>query len=255
MTLKELIRKYILENKNSSKIVYDNSSKVLFIGDIHGDFDTIIKIKNIMKDYDKVVFLGDYVDRGRYGYEVLKEILESYLKEKDKIVLLKGNHENLLMNKFYGFYEEILKKESDVLEIIEEFYNSLKLIYINNRLKIFAVHGGINIVPEKLEELLYYEEYLLWSDFNWGNPCITTYNIYRGVGVLFGLDLLKPFMEKFNFKYFVRGHEYFEEGIRIFEFGNKFLITLFSSNEYPYNFVKKKILEINKEGYKIIDLS
>ncbi|KJH39791.1 hypothetical protein DICVIV_14321 [Dictyocaulus viviparus] len=79
---------------------------------------------------EKFLFLGDYVDRGPQGVEVQ---LLSYpllllcrsetvtdaviillfalkLRYRDRIFLLRGNHETPAVNKIYGFYNECVMK-------------------------------------------------------------------------------------------------------------------------------------------------
>ena len=73
---------------------------ILVCGDIHGRRFWKEPCKNLDK-YDKVVFLGDYLDP--YGFEGIevedaienfKEILELKKNNMDKVVLLLGNHKN-----------------------------------------------------------------------------------------------------------------------------------------------------------------
>lgn len=68
--------------------------KILVVGDLHGkDCWKGINCKN----YDKVIFLGDYVDSYTLSDEVIlnniKEIIELKKANPDKIVLLLGNHD------------------------------------------------------------------------------------------------------------------------------------------------------------------
>ncbi len=43
------------------------AKKVIFVGDTHGDLEASQKvIKDYLKPGNKIVFLGDYVDRGPY---------------------------------------------------------------------------------------------------------------------------------------------------------------------------------------------
>ena len=69
------------------------------IGDIHGCLDNLVnlynKIKNLVEDSDTLIFLGDYIDRGLYSYEVI-EFLINISKDR-RIVFLKGNHESMFL--------------------------------------------------------------------------------------------------------------------------------------------------------------
>lgn len=63
------------------------------IGDIHGCFDTLEKLLTHWDAKDqKLVFVGDYIDRGNYSGRVLK-LLCDLQKSHPETVLLKGNHE------------------------------------------------------------------------------------------------------------------------------------------------------------------
>ena len=59
--------------------------------DIHGNYDLWCQIKNYCDETDKLIFLGDAIDRGDAGLQIVQEML------KDKrITYLKGNHEEFL---------------------------------------------------------------------------------------------------------------------------------------------------------------
>jgi hypothetical protein len=68
--------------------------KHIIIGDLHGR-DTWREVS--VKKYDKVVFLGDYVDSFTISnlaiYENLKDIIRLKKRNPNKIVLLLGNHD------------------------------------------------------------------------------------------------------------------------------------------------------------------
>jgi len=72
------------------------------VGDIHGCFDLLKtlmeKIIRFTPDEDMLIFMGDYIDRGKKSEEVVQYL--GALKEKlpDNIILLKGNHEDLAYN-------------------------------------------------------------------------------------------------------------------------------------------------------------
>lgn len=74
------------------------------IGDIHGQFHLVKEIhQKIMNDAEKhegphtVVFLGDYIDRGRRSKQVIDFLMENPFKGFEH-VFLKGNHEQMLLD-------------------------------------------------------------------------------------------------------------------------------------------------------------
>ena len=75
------------------------------IGDIHGCAHTFKKLveKIELRQEDELILLGDMIDRGPDSKGVLDEILR--LREKGYlVVLLKGNHEELMLNSGIDFF-------------------------------------------------------------------------------------------------------------------------------------------------------
>jgi len=71
------------------------------IGDIHGclgPLEALLEeiLPKVDPERDTLVFIGDYVDRGPDPKGVIERILE--LKERYRVVALKGNHEDMLLN-------------------------------------------------------------------------------------------------------------------------------------------------------------
>ena len=74
---------------------------IYVIPDIHGSIDLLdvilARITPLRKKKDMIVFLGDYIDRGYLGHEVLDRLIELKAKYGDKVICLKGNHEDMML--------------------------------------------------------------------------------------------------------------------------------------------------------------
>ena len=83
--------------------------KVVIVGDIHGQFYDLVamlrKLKGRSSTPSKLLFLGDYVDRGNYGPEVALYLFCLKLKTPEDIFLLRGNHESRDMAESFNFRE------------------------------------------------------------------------------------------------------------------------------------------------------
>lgn len=67
------------------------------ISDIHGMYK---QFEQILKHWDgesQLVILGDMIDRGEQSYEVVQRIMALQQQHPEKVVVMKGNHEDLLM--------------------------------------------------------------------------------------------------------------------------------------------------------------
>jgi len=76
-------------------------SRLIGIGDIHGCYELLLDLveRSIMfdPDEDRLVFLGDYLDRGANSKEVVDYVSGLKKHYPGQIVLLKGNHEDLAL--------------------------------------------------------------------------------------------------------------------------------------------------------------
>ena len=193
------------------------SDSVAFVGDTHCAWQVSSKIiSDYGEAFDKIVFLGDYVDRGDTGIENLAVISKAFVKNPEKIVLLCGNHESRKVNERYGFLIEVKDKFGlEFYDLIEKFFSRLPYAAVIN--DYFCVHGGIarNIpVIDEIKNLPYPDTgpenkdalELLWND---PSEDIDDFSEnLRGEGTFYyGQRAVDMFISKNNLNGIIRGHE------------------------------------------------
>ncbi|MBY9011298.1 MAG: metallophosphoesterase, partial [Candidatus Lokiarchaeota archaeon] len=136
--------------------VDDVDSEVFVIGDIHGNMKSLQRLIEIIEDTNPkfVIFLGDIVDRGPYQLECLILILALKIQQADKYFLVKGNHESLKINQYYGFYQDFIYrfKNQYKFENVLALYKVLPFCALVNS-TILCLHGGIPEDNEFLNKL------------------------------------------------------------------------------------------------------
>jgi serine/threonine-protein phosphatase PP1 catalytic subunit len=239
----------------------DKDKEIYVIGDIHGNLDILLKLIEIINNNNPelVIFLGDIVDRGPKQLECLLIILALKILNPKQIFLLKGNHETLEMNQYYGFFQDFISKfrNSDKFDEILKIYNVLPICAIINS-TILCLHGGIpqdidilkkirGIKTKEINSILtsislgLYQ--MMWNDPKEGLRGFT--ESFRGSGIkFFGEDVFNNFMKANYLKSLIRSHECFLEGYRWFF--NNHLLSIFSSANY------RGIYSPNPASYAII---
>ncbi|VDM63669.1 unnamed protein product [Angiostrongylus costaricensis] len=195
-------------------------------GDIHGQLSDLFRIFDLIGWPPTVnyLFLGDYIDRGRWSLETMLLLFslkpvstnQFQLKFPENFLLLRGNHETTIVNRIYGFYEDIVRR--------------------------FGTPRLFNTFQDPPNPSLPLD--LLWAD-----PDIKIKQFkfsIRGVSCTFGPDVLQTILDKFGFDCVVRAHQVVQDGYEFFS--NRKLITLFSAPHYCGQFDNAAaVMNINKD--------
>lgn len=159
--------------------------KFLTIGDIHGrDNWKVVRDHYNLDEYEKIVFIGDYVDSfDKRDTEILKnleEIIEFKTWYPDKVVLLKGNHDVM--------YMEYPRENCSGLRV--SMVHALRAIFSDN---------------SDLFQLAYQNKNYLWThagmSVSWMNWCVKRGMDFKGMlqNYFNYADILNE-MEKGNWK-------------------------------------------------------
>lgn len=190
------------------------SGRLLAIGDIHGCHDQLAALLAKVKPQpsDRLVFLGDYIDRGPRSKEVVELVLSLRQRCPDTI-FLKGNHEAMLEDYLVrGERLQFLRNGGDatlasygaagaaeIPQAHRDFFNNLRLYYETDSF-IFVHAGlrpGVQLAGQREQDLLWIREEFLSSSYDWGktvvfghtprtSPLITPTRIGLDTGAVYG---------------------------------------------------------------------
>lgn len=164
------------------------------IGDIHGCLDKLYDLyerhlKRRLTKEDTLVFIGDYIDRGRQSMEVVDFLLA--LSRIHNAVFLRGNHESMFLryleagdNRDMYFYNggdrtvQSYSRETGRLEVPPShlgFFRSLLPYYEGGN--FIAVHAGLNpringMERQSEEDMTWIREQFFLSGKRWEKTVI-----------------------------------------------------------------------------------
>lgn len=151
----------------------ESEMKRYVIGDVHGCYDELHELMNRIHDHAngekiKVIFVGDYVDRGPDSKKVVDLIM--YLTSMHDHVALMGNHEDMLLDGDFTYAEATLRsfnsKLTPLMELpdyVTDWMRTLPKYYEDDT--IIVAHAGANPawpMDQQTDQMLLwmrYEEY------------------------------------------------------------------------------------------------
>ena len=241
------------------------------ISDLHGDSVSFFKILDeinyeqfLVNPMNKLVFLGDYVDRGSDSIGVMYSVC--YLKHTypDSVVLMRGNHESPSEFPFSSHdlpYKIEGRFGSGSKKVYSKLLSMFKLLALATMVqqKLLLVHGGLpteDVVIENYRESISTAqenhiqsrvlEELLWNDPRNVDGAPGWEPSRRGIGRHFGSSISRKWLKASGTKAIVRGHEPCQ-GFRMDHDG--MVLTLFSCKEaYPSFKAAYLMLNANQLG-------
>ena len=163
--------------------------RLLAVGDIHGCLDHLERLIARVEptDTDRLVFLGDYIDRGPDGKGVIDYLLD-FGRRFPNSVFLKGNHEAMFLAFLAGHdrmlflyngggttlesYQEgagirIPKAHLDFLEGLSLYYATEEYIFVHAGLR-----PGRPLEKQDERDLIWIRDEFIESDYDWGQTVV-----------------------------------------------------------------------------------
>lgn len=252
----------------TQRLLVEENSRICFMGDIHGSIHSLLRnlLRLTKKGYLNdnfeliqnqdhpfyMIFLGDYIERGRWSVEVLHILMTLKIKNPHNVFLLRGNHEqdSIFNQALYGFPEELTIKYGTEKDALQKAYNTFftclpLALYLGvqgdqNKNFIQCCHGGIaqdytptNLLLADENENIMFDQ-IPWVDQSkrpiWMGFTYNDFNYNKGTLYASARSLPKPtyiisvedYLETLNGRLkpakvhaFFRGHQHENFGLKL----------------------------------------
>lgn len=241
---------------------------VIVMGDLHGDLESLVHIlkQREVANADRLIFLGDYGDRGAESVEVYYLLLTlKVLAGKDeRILLLRGNHEGPPEMPFRPhdlpafFTKKYGAEGAKLYDEIRELWEYLPYaVLVTGR--YLMVHGGLPATVSSIDDIAYsresHPESGTFKELLWSDPIEGTGYSYsmRGAGMMFGEDVTDTVLRAVGVKTLIRSHELCE-GVEVHQNGK--VLTVFSrkgefNKRAAYLFLDEDMLQEAKDAEEL----
>jgi hypothetical protein len=238
--------------------------ELIVLGDLHGCY-SCLKAAVLQSDFlakvaarqnVKLVFLGDYVDRGRFSFDgILRAVLQLFMALPDNVIVLRGNHE------YYVDMGDRVSPGVAPAEAIATYapympkamFDTYRVLFEAMPTSLLAgrtlfVHAGIPrdaTLAAKWRDLSSLNDPELRFEMMWSDPSNSNFvpaELQKANARFpFGKQQFQSFMERIGCNALVRGHEKIDEGFKkVWDLGGLVLLNLFSAggrtnNDLPEN--------------------
>ena len=228
------------------------------LGDLHGCYsclkgallqaDFFAKLEawklDPTKPEPKLIFLGDYIDRGMFSYNgVLRAIMQLYLAAPDHVFPLRGNHEYYIeyRGRIYGGVKPaeaintligLVPGEvfQDYMKMFEEMPN---MLFFDD---LMFVHAGIprdSDIKAKVPDMAGLNDPDIRFQMLWSDPSTADFIPddlqQQNARFPFGKKQFEAFMARLGCSMMVRGHEKVDSGFKTMYGDVASLLSLFSA--------------------------
>jgi predicted MPP superfamily phosphohydrolase len=251
--IKELLADAEKRFASEAKLIQLESGKVIFVGDTHGDFEATEKIiHRYLKSKNKLVFLGDYVDRGPASLENINFLLRQKLGHPGSLYLLMGNHEGHAVVSFHpaDFWEGL---DAKLRQRYGEVLSNLPLA-VSTPNGIIALHGALPDVSGLEDINMIKPGSTEWHQITWGDWQERT-GKFLGIDPYtgrpqFGRGWFEEIMSRLGKNVLIRSHQ---PDVPPTMYGKRCL-TIFTSSAYRHYIPERNIALVDlRRAVKSVD--
>jgi serine/threonine protein phosphatase 1 len=194
-------------------------NNIYAISDIHGEYDLFLKMLEEINfsEVDKLIILGDVLDRGKQPLEILE-----YIIEKDNIEMIMGNHEKMFLDfvlaknesdKYFAYhvwmnnggYTTLMEYDKLNTETQNKIINYIKALPLYKTIDSYIlVHSGLNMSGLKLNlDINGIIEAQEEDDFLWSREDFYNFKAVDDYTIIFGhtpTPFLRNQTENYNFR-------------------------------------------------------
>jgi uncharacterized tellurite resistance protein B-like protein len=236
----------------------DRVYEITVLGDLHGCY-SCLKAALLQADFfakleawkldptkpePKLIFLGDYIDRGMFSYNgVLRAIMQLYLSAPEHVFPLRGNHEYYIeyRGRIYGGVKpaEAINTLIGLVpgEVFQEYMKMFEempnMLFLDD---LMFVHAGIprdSDIKAKIHDLAGLNDPDIRFQMLWSDPSTADYIPddlqAQNARFPFGKKQFEAFMARLGCSMMVRGHEKIDAGFKTMYGDVASLLSLFSA--------------------------